>query len=89
MKRAQQGRKVTLLRVNNAPRNQIQLLIRQQGELPYFYEGFEDMTKLLMDPPIQDIGDEKRWTDKRFPEWIKRWWTESKHKPHYLEKQIK
>ncbi|MCU0336628.1 MAG: hypothetical protein MUF12_02110 [Sediminibacterium sp.] len=48
------------------------ILLFEEGELPFFYEGFESVRGLLGNPPLT-TGAGRDWTDKRFPEWIKAW----------------
>jgi len=50
------------------------ILFELTGQSPEFYAGFEDLGTLVANPDAtQRVADKRRWTDARFPEWIKRW----------------
>lgn len=57
-------------------RDRIVLLLSKEGELPFFYKGFRSLRGLMRNPPANRSGG-LGWTDRRFPEWIKRWHEES------------
>ncbi len=91
MEQALGGGSIYPMESEHPPHNEVRLFMVLRGELPYFYEGFEGLNKLLLDPPIQEIGDEKNWSDSRFPEWISRWWrtAEEDDRPYFLKMLVK
>jgi hypothetical protein len=90
MEQALSGGSIYPMESENPPHNEIQLFLVLNGELPYFYEGFEGVIKLLLNPPVQETGDEKNWSDARFPEWIRRWWADPdpKKQPYFLQQLV-
>jgi hypothetical protein len=57
-----------------SPRDRIQFFHMLLGELPYHLDGFEEVTNLLKNPPVERRGDEQNWSDARFPlRWIPQW----------------
>jgi hypothetical protein len=56
----------------------------QGGGLPVYAEGFMDSRNLLADG-LPDAGLDWKWSDRRFPQWIKEWWSQPK-KPDYLKR---
>lgn len=56
----------------------------QCGGLPVYAEGFMDSKNLLAkDSP--EAGLDWKWSDTRFPGWIKKWWNQPQ-KPDYLNR---
>lgn len=52
----------------------IVILYSEVGHDPRYFEGFDTIIEdLLQETPKVDRGDEKRWSDRRFPEWIAEW----------------
>ena len=72
----------------NAPesRDKLQLFQRQIGDLPYFYKGFEETSRLVSNPPVVEKGTEKSWSDARFPAWINAWHANA-DKPYWVTTQ--
>jgi hypothetical protein len=50
------------------------ILYSEVGHDPLYFKGFDTLVEgLLNNPPVIEHGDEKRWSDARFPEWIEEW----------------
>jgi len=54
-------------------RQQLLIFSSLEGQLPIYYAGFQNVLGLLQSPPVQSVGRERSWSDRRFPEWIDLW----------------
>lgn len=60
--------------VNTPDFSDMVILYSEVGHDPRHFEGFDLILEdLLQEDPVVDRGDEKRWSDRRFPEWITEW----------------
>jgi hypothetical protein len=59
--------------VKDASPSEMVVLFEAVGEYPHYYEGFEELESLIATPEAQNSADRRRWSDRRFPEWINKW----------------
>lgn len=59
--------------VKDASPSEMVVLFESVGEYPHYYEGFEELEALSSQPDSQNSADKRRWSDRRFPEWITKW----------------
>ncbi len=66
-----------------ASRRELILFFSREGDLPIYFDNFSAVAGLLQATPAQQRGREKNWSDRRFPEWIRRW-HQASDKPYML-----
>jgi hypothetical protein len=83
MSHALKGAMINPLPMKDPPRNEILIFLKEKGRLPYFYAEFREIRRLLSNTSVQKPDSDKNWSDKRFPEWIRKWWGKDP-KPFFL-----